>query len=58
MGIFITLAEPSKPMLTEAVKEGFYETPWGKYPCIQIRTVAELLRRQAAAHPARRPIRF
>jgi hypothetical protein len=29
MGVFITRAEPTKPMLTEAVKESFYETPYG-----------------------------
>lgn len=43
MGVFITLAEPTKPMLTEAVKEGFYDTPYGKYPRLQIITVEELL---------------
>jgi site-specific DNA-methyltransferase (adenine-specific) len=29
-------------MLTEAVKAGFYETLYGKYPKIQILTIAEL----------------
>jgi site-specific DNA-methyltransferase (adenine-specific) len=29
-------------MLTEAIKEGFYETLYGKYPKIQILTIAEL----------------
>jgi site-specific DNA-methyltransferase (adenine-specific) len=29
-------------MLTEAIKEGFYETLYGKYPKIQIITIAEL----------------
>jgi adenine specific DNA methylase Mod len=43
IGVFITLAEPTRPMLTEAVKEGFYETLYGKYPCIQILTIQELL---------------
>jgi site-specific DNA-methyltransferase (adenine-specific) len=42
IGLFITLAEPTKPMLTEAVKAGFYETPYGKYPKIQILTIEEL----------------
>jgi adenine specific DNA methylase Mod len=42
IGVFITLAEPTKPMLTEAVKAGFYETPYGKYPKLQILTIAEL----------------
>jgi hypothetical protein len=36
-------------MSTEAVKTGYYETPYGKYPKIQILTIAELFagRRQA-----------
>ena len=45
MGFFITLEEPTEPMLKEALAEGFYESPgWGKqYPKIQIRTIAQLL---------------
>jgi site-specific DNA-methyltransferase (adenine-specific) len=43
MGIFITLTEPTKPMLTEAVEEGSYETPYGKYLRLQILTIEELL---------------
>jgi site-specific DNA-methyltransferase (adenine-specific) len=42
IGVFITLAEPTKPMSTEAVKTGYYETTYGKYPKIQILTIAEL----------------
>jgi site-specific DNA-methyltransferase (adenine-specific) len=42
IGLFITLAEPTKPMQTEAVKVGFFETAYGKYPKIQILTIAEL----------------
>jgi site-specific DNA-methyltransferase (adenine-specific) len=42
IGVFITLAEPTKPMQTEAVKTGYYETPYGKYPKIQLLTIAEL----------------
>ena len=42
IGVFITLAEPTEPMKTEAVKAGYYETPYGKYPKIQILTIADL----------------
>lgn len=42
IGVFITLAEPTKPMLTEAIKAGYYETEYGKYPKLQILTVDEL----------------
>ena len=42
IGVFITLAEPTAPMVTEAVKEGFFETLYGKYPKIQILTIEQL----------------
>ena len=42
IGVFITLAEPTRPMQTEAVKAGFYKTPYGKYPKVQLLTVEEL----------------
>ncbi len=45
IGILISMEHPTKPMLTEAVTAGFYESAtWGqKYPKIQLLTVAELL---------------
>jgi hypothetical protein len=42
VGVFITLAEPTGPMRTEAIKAGFYGTDYGKFPKIQILTVTEL----------------
>ena len=43
VGVFITLAEPTGPMKTEAVKAGFYEPPQhAKVPKIQILTIREL----------------
>ncbi len=42
IGVFITLADSTGPMRTEAVKAGYYETLYGKYPKIQILTVADL----------------
>ncbi len=42
IGVFISLAEPTAPMKTEAVKAGYYETEFGKYPKIQIVTLKEL----------------
>jgi site-specific DNA-methyltransferase (adenine-specific) len=43
IGALITLEEPSKPMRAEAASAGFYESPWGKHPRLQILTIAELL---------------
>lgn len=42
IGVLITLNEPTKPMRTEAVTAGFYETYYGKYAKIQILTIEEL----------------
>jgi site-specific DNA-methyltransferase (adenine-specific) len=42
IGVFITLADSTGPIRTEAVKAGFYETLYGKYPKIQILTIREL----------------
>jgi len=45
IGIFITLEQPTQPMITEAASAGYYRSPgWGKdYPKIQILTIADLL---------------
>jgi site-specific DNA-methyltransferase (adenine-specific) len=43
MGVFITLEKPTGEMNTEAVTAGFYTSPWGKHPRIQILTIEELL---------------
>jgi DNA modification methylase len=42
IGVFITLAASTGPMRTEAVKAGYYETLYGKYPKIQILTIGDL----------------
>ncbi len=44
IGLFVTLAEPSKPMETEAVKAGFYDSPhFGRFRKIQILTISDLM---------------
>ena len=42
IGVFITLTSPTGPMTKEAVKAGFYETEYGKYPKLQILTIEDL----------------
>lgn len=46
IGVFVTLEDPSRDMVTEATSAGFYASPgWGQnYPRIQIFTIADLLR--------------
>lgn len=42
IGVFITLADPTRPMEKEAVTAGFYQTDYGKFPKIQILTIEAL----------------
>jgi len=46
MAVFITLEEPTRPMITDAVTAGMYHSPgWNKdFPKIQILTIEELLK--------------
>jgi site-specific DNA-methyltransferase (adenine-specific) len=43
LGVLITLRNPTGPMKVEAASAGFFETPFGKFPRIQIATVDDLL---------------
>ena len=57
IGLFITLAEPTKAMLTESAAAGFYESPNGKkYARLQLLTIEGLLdKTQRAEHPDYEP---
>lgn len=56
IGALITLREPTKPMLTEAASAGFYQSKDfpGRYPRLQIATIAELLGGKQLEYPAHR----
>jgi len=57
IGVFITLANPTAPMKTEAIKAGYYESPHrGKMPKIQIFTVEELFAWKKSQRPMRHAI--
>jgi site-specific DNA-methyltransferase (adenine-specific) len=43
IGILISMAEPTRDMRKEAASTGFYKSPWGTHPRIQLLTVQELL---------------
>jgi galactonate dehydratase len=43
IGVLLALDEPTKAMRTEAASAGFYKSPWGQHPRLQIVTVGELL---------------
>jgi hypothetical protein len=56
IGALITLREPTKPMLAEAAAAGFYESKDlpGRYPRLQILTIAELLAGKKIEYPNHR----
>jgi DNA modification methylase len=43
MGVLISLEEATGPMRKEAASAGFYTSPWGKHPRLQLITVEDLL---------------
>ena len=43
IGVLITMVEPTRAMRSNAASGGFYVSPWGEHPRLQILTVAELL---------------
>jgi len=57
MGLFITLENPTRPMIQEAATAGFYEAkffpddPGKKYPRLQILTIEELLNGKKPEYP-------
>jgi site-specific DNA-methyltransferase (adenine-specific) len=53
IGAFLTLQEPTGPMVTQAASAGFYEAEalGKKYPKIQILTIAELLAGKELQYP-------
>ena len=58
MGLFITLAPPTKPMVTRAATAGFYKTEFGEFPKIQILTIEELLQGKQPLMPPRNEAAF
>lgn len=43
IGVLISLEEPTAPTKKEAASAGFYTSPWGKHPRLQLITVESLL---------------
>ena len=55
IGLLITLEKPSRDMKTEEAEGGFYQSPWGRHPRIQVLTVRELLDGKQLDMPPIRP---
>lgn len=51
IGVLLSFEEPTSGMRTEAAEAGFYTSPWGKHPRIQMRTVGELLAGKGLDYP-------
>jgi len=51
IGALICMEAPTQPMRKEAASAGFYESPWGKHPRLQILTVEELLAGKGIDYP-------
>jgi DNA modification methylase len=52
IGVLITMEEPTKAMRTEAASADFYISPFGKYPRLQILTIADLLSGKGIDYPS------
>jgi adenine specific DNA methylase Mod len=51
IGVLLSFEEPTGGMRAEAAEAGFYESPWGKHPRLQMRTVGQLLDGQGIDYP-------
>ena len=51
IGVLISLEDATKPMRTETSAAGFYKSPWGNHPRLQILTIAELLEGRRIDYP-------
>jgi len=51
IGVLISLEEPTKAMRSEAAGAGFYKTPYGNHPRLQVLTVGELLNGAGIDYP-------
>lgn len=51
IGVLLSFEEPTAGMRSEAAEAGFYESPWGKHPRLQLRTIRELLDGKGIDYP-------
>ena len=58
IGAFLSLETPTSPMRREAASAGFYESPWGKHPRIQLLTIEDLLGGKSIDYPQDTDVTF
>ena len=51
IGVLLSFEEPTAGMRSEAAEAGFYDSPWGRHPRIQLRTIRELLDGKGVDYP-------
>jgi DNA methylase/NACHT-associated inactive Restriction Endonuclease 1 len=51
IGVLLSLEDATKPMETEGASAGFYKSPWGNHPRLQILKIAELLDGKGIDYP-------
>ena len=58
IGAFLSMEPPTSPMRREAASAGFYESPWGKHPRIQLLTIEDLLGGKSIDYPQDTDVTF
>lgn len=53
IGVLLCMEEPTAPMRREAASAGFYTSPWGQHPRLQVLTVDDLLAGKMISKPPR-----
>jgi site-specific DNA-methyltransferase (adenine-specific) len=51
IGVLLSFEQPTKQMRAEAASAGFYTSPWGSHPRLQLLTVGELLANKRIDYP-------
>jgi DNA modification methylase len=51
IGVLLCMEDPTAPMRKEAASAGFYKSPWGQHPRLQILTIENLLAGQTINRP-------
>jgi hypothetical protein len=56
IGVLLSFEASTQPMRSEAAGAGFYQSPWGTHPRIQLLTVGELLSGKKIDYPPARQV--
>jgi site-specific DNA-methyltransferase (adenine-specific) len=51
IGVLISLREPTRPMRIEAASAGFYASPWGNHPRLQLLAITDLFEARDIDYP-------